>query len=161
MHREHFRLSKDKMPKQRQKQTGEAGSGLVLHLPKKSNPRREYRLQQRVRIEASPVIAKKFPRLKALRVMLEYFDATGITRNGGLKCKVNLEVARSALWYACPGVECGCGDFDLSEVLAEAVAARRKVATGEIHCPGTRRRGDREPVACGTLLRYTLGLNYD
>jgi hypothetical protein len=99
--------------------------------------------------------------LKALKVMLEYFDTTGTTRNGELKCKLNVELARSALWFSCPGVECTCGDFDLSEVLAKAVAERRKIATGELRCQGTRKRGDREPVACGTLLRYKLNLNYD
>jgi hypothetical protein len=125
------------------------------------NPRQEYRLQQRARIEASPLMAKKFPRLKGLRVMLEYFDSTGTTKNAGMKCRVNVERARSALWFACPGVECICGDFDLSEALARAVAGRRKAATGELRCPGTRKRGDREAVVCGKLLRYKLKLAYD
>ena len=58
-------------------------------------------------------------------------------------------------------MECTCGDFDLSEVLAEAVAGRRNLATGQVRCQGTRKRGEREPVACGTLLRYKLILNYD
>jgi hypothetical protein len=158
---ERFSLSDDKMPNQKQKHSGEAGSGFVVHMPRKTNPRQEYRLKQRARIEASPVMAKKFPRLKALRVMLEYFDAAGTTKNGELKCKLNVEVARSALWFACPGMECTCGDFDLSGALAKAVAGRRKVGTGELRCPGTRKHGDREPVACGTLLRYKLSLNYD
>ena len=78
-----------------------------------------------------------------------------------MKCKLNVELARSALWFACPGVECTGGDFDLSEALAKAVAGRRKVATGELRCLGTRKHGDREPVACGILLRYRLNLNYD
>src|SRR5262245_29110925 len=154
-------LSDDKMPKQKQKNSGEAEGGFVMQMPRKSNPRQEYRLKQRAQVEASPVIAKKYPRLKALRVMLEYFDAAGATKNGELKCKLNVAVARSALWFACPGVECACGDFDLSEALAKAVAGRRKVATGELRCLGTRKHGDREPVACGTLLRYKLNLNYD
>jgi hypothetical protein len=149
------------MPNQRQKHGGEAGSGFVVHMPRKSNPRQEYRLKQRARIEASAVMAKKYPRLKTLRVMLEYFDAAGTTKNGELKCKLNVRVARSALWFACPGVECTYGDFDLSEALAKAVAGRRKVATGEVRCLGTRKHGDRAPVACGTLLRYKLSLNYD
>src|SRR5215471_12674811 len=143
-------LSDDKVPNQKQEQSGEAGNGFVVHVRRKSNPRQEYRLQQRARIEASPVIAKKFPQLKALKVILEYFDASGTIKNGELKCKLNVELARSALWFACPGVECTCGDFDLSEALAKAVDQRRKVATGELRCPGTRKRGDREPEACVT-----------
>jgi hypothetical protein len=149
------------MPNQKQKHSGEAGSGFAVRMPRKSNPRQEYRLKQRARIEASPVMAKEFPRLKSLSVMLEYFDAAGITKNGELKCKLNVELARSALWFACPGVECAYGDFDLSGALAEAVKGRRKVVTGELRCQGTRKRGDREVVACGTLLRYRLNLNYD
>lgn len=131
-----------------------------MHVPKKS-PRLEYRLKQRERIDASPVIAKKFPRLKALRVTLEFFDAAGSTKQGEMKCKLNVDHAKSLLWFACPGVECSRGDFDLSEALAKAVSAGRKVASGELQCGGTRQRGDREPVVCGTLLRYKFNLNYD
>jgi hypothetical protein len=153
-------LSDYKMPNQKQKYS-EAGSGFVVQMPRKSNPRQEYRLKQRERIEASPLMAERFPRLKALRVTLEFLDAAGSTKQGQMKCKLNVDHARSALWFACPGVECICGDFDLSEALAKAVAGRRKVATGELRCQGTRKRGDREPVACGTVLRYKLNLNYD
>src|SRR3974390_1602246 len=97
MRHEPCTLSTDKMPNQGQKQIGEAGSGFVVKMPRKSNPRQEYRLRQRARIEASPVMAKKYPRLKALRVMLEYFDAAGTTKNGEMKCKLNVELARWAL----------------------------------------------------------------
>jgi hypothetical protein len=149
------------MTNQRQKSAGGAGAGFVMQMPRKSNPRREYRLRQRERIEASPLMAEKFPRLKALRVTLEFFDAAGTSKQGGMKCKMHVEQARSVLWFACPGVECTCGDFDLSEGLAKAVAGREKVATGELRCQGARRRGNGELVACGTVLRYRLNLNYD
>lgn len=131
-----------------------------MHVPKRS-PRQEYRLKQRERIDASPLMAKQFPRLKGLKVTLEFFDATGLTKQGEMKCKLNVEHAKSALWFACPGVECTCGDFDLSQVLAKAVAGRQKAVVGELRCEGTRKRGSREPVACGTVLRYKLNLNYD
>ena len=149
------------MPNHKQKYSGEAGSGVVVQIPRKSNPRKEYRLKQQARIEASPVMAKKYPHLKGLRVMLEYFDAAGTTKSGELKCKLHVVAARSALWFACPGVECSCGDFDLSDALAQAVRGRRKVAAGELRCQGIRKHGDREPVACGGVLRYKLSLNYD
>ena len=128
-----------------------------MHAPKR-NPRQEYRLKQREQVEASPSMAKKFPRLKALKVMVEFFDATGSTKQGEMKCKLNVEHAKSELWFACPGVECMCGDFNLSEALANAVAGRHKVAAGEMRCQGTRKRGDREPVVCSTLLRYKFNL---
>ena len=131
-----------------------------MYMPKRSS-RQEYRLKQRERIEASPLMAAKFPRLKALRVTLEFFDAAGSAKQGEIKCKLNVEHAKSALWFSCPGVECSCGDFDLTGALAKAVAGRRKVAAGELRCQGTRKRGEREPVVCGTLLRYKLNLNYD
>ena len=131
-----------------------------MHVPA-PNPRREYRLKQREQIEASALLAKRFPELKALKVTLEYYDADGVTKNGEMKCKVNIEHARAALWFACPGVECMEGDFDLSGALAKAVAGRRKVVTGALLCPGTRKRGKDERVPCGALLRYKLDLNYD
>jgi hypothetical protein len=131
-----------------------------MHVPKR-NARQEYRLKQQQQIEGSPVMAKRFPRLKSLKVTLEYYDATGTTKNGEMKCKLNVEHARSALWFACPGGECLGGDFDLSAVLARAVAERRKIATGEVQCQGTRKRGDRERIPCRTLLRYKLNMNYD
>jgi hypothetical protein len=128
---------------------------------RKRNPRQEYQLRQREKIDGSPSLAKKFPLLKALKVTLEYYDAEGFTKHGELKCKLNVEHAKSALWFACPGVECMRGDFDLTEALVEAVTWRRKVATGELRCQGTRKRGDRQLVPCQTLLRYKLDLNYD
>jgi hypothetical protein len=131
-----------------------------MRVPKR-NPRQEYRLKQRERIEASPLMITEFPRLKHLKVSLEYFDAAGVTRNGQMKCKLNVEHAKSALWFACPGAECLGGDFDLSEPLARAVASRKKVATGEVRCGGTRKRGGGETVPCQTMLRYKLDLKYD
>jgi hypothetical protein len=129
--------------------------------PRKSNPRAEYRLKQRERIDSSPGMAEKFPRLKSLTVTLAYFDAEGVTKNGGMKCKMHVQQAKSALWFACPGGECFGGDFDLSEDLAKAVAGRRKMASGEMRCQGERKRADRERVPCQALLRYKMILDYD
>jgi hypothetical protein len=161
MRRKQSSLSDNKMHHQNFATGAKPGSGGGARIPRKNNPRQEYRLKQRERIEASPLLVVKFPRLKALRVTLEFFDEAGSTKQGEMRCNLNVEHAKSALWYACPGVECACGDFDLSEGLAKAVAGRRKVATGELQCRGTRRRGDRELVVCGTVLRYKLNLNYD
>ncbi len=133
---------------------------MVTYAPKRS-ARQEYRLKQRELIEASPLLAERFPKLKGLRATLEFFDSTGTTKNGEMKCKLNVAHAKSALWFACPGVECLGGDFDLSKTLAQAVAGRRKAVTGEMRCQGTRKRGDRDREPCGTLLRYKLNLAYD
>ena len=128
---------------------------------RKSNPRAEYRLKQRERIEGSPCMAAKFPGLKALKVNLMYFDAEGVTKNGEMKCTLNVGHAKSVLCFACLGGECVGGDFDLSEALAKAVAGRRKLAVGEMRCQGQRKRGDHERVPCQALLRYKLTLDYD
>ncbi len=127
----------------------------------KPNARREFRLKQRERIEASPIIATKFPQLKALGVVLEFYNPAGTTRNGGLKCTMNVDHARSALWFACPAAECTAGDFDLSGALVKAVAGRQKAVSGTASCHGTRTRGNDEKVPCLTLLRYRLKLKYD
>jgi hypothetical protein len=131
-----------------------------MRVPRR-NTREEYRLKQREQIEASPLMASRFPGLKRLTVALEYYDASGTTQQGGMKCKLNVEQARSVLWFTCPAVDCLGGDFDLSGALANAVAGRRKVATGELRCQGARKRGDRERVPCQALLRYKLQLIYD
>jgi hypothetical protein len=123
--------------------------------------REEHRLKQRERLETAPLLAKQFPNLKKLMVTLEYYEATGNTRNGEMKCKVNVEHAKTVLVFACPGVECAGGDFDLTDALASAVADRRKTLTGELRCQGTRKRAAKEGVPCQTLLRYKLNLDYD
>ena len=134
--------------------------GIVMR-PAKTNARREYRLKQREQTEGSPVMADKYPRLKAVKVTLTYFDAGGTTHTGEMKCKWNVKQARSVVWIPCRGGECVGGDFDLSQALAEAVAGRHKVASGELRCQGRRKRGDREVVPCEALLRYKLILDYD
>lgn len=128
---------------------------------RKTSPRKEYRLLQNQRIEASASLAQKFPKLKSLRADLDYFDSSGLTRNGGMRYKANLEHAKSVFYFNCPSGECVGGDFDLSEELARAVVNRRKVVKGEIRCQGLRHNKERrEQVPCQNLLRYTLNLGY-
>ena len=129
--------------------------------PRKTNPREEYRQKQRERIEGSPSVAEKFPRLKALTVNLAFFDGDGVTKNGELKFKMNLQQAKSVLWFGCRGGECLGGDFDLSGELATAVAGGRRVASGEMRCQGERKKGAREPAPCQAVLRYKMSLDYD
>lgn len=131
-----------------------------MHVPIR-NPRQQHRLMQRQQAETAPLLADQFPRLKALKVTLQYYDAAGMTKNGEMKCKLNVQHAKSTLWFACPVGDCECGDFDLSQVVASAVQGRRKVVTGEVRCLGTRKRADHAQVPCHTLLRYKLNMNYD
>lgn len=123
--------------------------------------RDKQRLKQRERLDAAPSLAKQFPSLKKLVVILEFYEPTGNTKNGEMKFKMNVERAKTVLVFACPGVDCKGGDFDLTDTLAGAVADRRKMLTGELCCQGTRKRGQQERVPCHTLLRYKLNLDYD
>ena len=129
---------------------------------RRTNPSAVYRLLQNERINASVNLGQKFPRLKALTVNLEYFDPTGLRRNGGaIKYKANVENAKSALCFNCRGEQCVGGDYDLSEELSRAIKAKRETVTGEKHCAGMRRKLDnKEQVSCQNLLRYVLQLGY-
>jgi hypothetical protein len=133
---------------------------LIMHARKK-NPHVEYRLLQNQRINDSSSLAQKFPRLKTLGVDLNYFDSTGLTRNGGMSYKFNLEHAKSLFYFNCPNRECVGGDFDLTEALVGAVAGKLKTVTGEARCGGVRHNRERkERVPCQNVLRYTLRLGY-
>jgi hypothetical protein len=52
------------------------------------------------------------------------------------------------------------GDFDLSEVLAKAVATREKTVAGEMCCHGWRNKDSIEETKCRRLLRYELNLGF-
>lgn len=131
-----------------------------MMLPQKPNPRAEHRLREIQRINSSISLAEKFPTLASLTVHLAYFDPDGFAQTGEVRYKVNVQHARSVFSIACPRVECAGGDFDLSEAVAQAVAARRKTAEGELRCAGHRitAKDGREP--CRKLLRYKLILRY-
>lgn len=130
-------------------------------LNRRKNPHAEYRLRQHQRINASTSLAEKFPRLKSLSVNLNYFDSTGLTRNGGIKYKLNLEQAKSLFYFNCSNRECVGGDFDLTEALDRGVAGKLKTVTGEIRCQGVRHNKERkERVPCQNLLRYKVSLGY-
>ncbi len=128
---------------------------------RKTSPRAEHRLSQFARVNASASLAEKFPRLKSLTVDLDYFDPSGVTRNGGVKFKANIANAQSVVCFNCPNGECAGGDYDLSDELARAISARRKLVTGEMRCRGVRlNREKKQHTPCRNLLRYTLRLAY-
>ena len=124
------------------------------------NPRAEHRLRQNQLALESVSLAEKFPRLKGLTVNLAYFDSEGVSKNSELKYKVNVNHAKSLFCVDCQSGDCVGGDFDLSEALAKAVAARSKLATGELRCQGYRKKANLDKVPCQILLRYKLSLNY-
>ena len=130
-----------------------------MHAPKIS-PRKEYLLKEQQRVLESPSLAHKFQKLKSLTVDLGYYNPEGVTKNSQVKYTVNLEHAKSVFRFGCHNHECVRGDFDLSQVLAEAVAARRTTVSGEARCQGWRNRAGIDTVPCHNLLRYKLTLKY-
>jgi len=127
---------------------------------RKSNPRVEYRLRQNQLVKDSISLGEQFPKLKALTVELAYFDSEGLTKSSEMKYKVNVQHAKSMFCFVCQSGECIGGDFDLSDALAKAVTGRRKLATGEMRCQGSRKKANHDIVPCQTLLRYKLSLGY-
>ena len=128
--------------------------------PRKTNPRAEYRLRETHRVNSSATLAEKFPKLKSLKVELTYFEPDGLHKTGEVRYQVNVEHAKSVFSFVCQNAECLAGDFDLSDVVTEAVAKRRKDVDGEIRCPGTRVKPKEDKRPCRNLLRYKLTLGY-
>ena len=89
-----------------------------------------------------PALAEKYHALKSLTVDLAYYDSEGLIRSSQIKYTVNLGHARSVFRIGCHNYECVQGDFDLSDVLAESVAAHRTTVSNEMCCQGwSRGRG--------------------
>ncbi|MEK7685075.1 MAG: hypothetical protein AAB466_06615 [Verrucomicrobiota bacterium] len=126
----------------------------------KFTPREDYRQQESQRIKESASLSEKFRQLKSLMVELAYFGPEGVTRNSQIKYIVNPDHAKSVFRFDCFNHECIRGDFDLSEALAQAVAARQTTATGELCCQGWLSKTTIDKVHCHNILRYKLSLGY-
>ncbi len=123
------------------------------------SPRKLYRLEESRRILASVSLATKFPRLKSLKVDLQYLNAEGL-RGSQIKYTVNLDNAKSAFCFECSNKECVRGDFDLSEILAKAITGRNQTAEGELRCHGWRDKDSIKKTYCRNILRYKLALSF-
>jgi hypothetical protein len=126
----------------------------------KHTQRAAYRLEQSQRVQAAPTLVATYPDLRMLTVELELYDPRGISRSSQVKYSVNLEHARSVFRFACQNHDCVAGDFDLSEILAAAIAARRTQVGGELCCEGWRDRATIGTLKCRNLLRYKIILRY-
>lgn len=132
----------------------------IIMRPQKFTPRADYRQEEATRTAASVSLSEKFRELKSLTVEFAYFSPEGVTRNSQIKYSVNPEHARSVFRLDCFNSECIRGDFDLSEVLARAVAARQTVVTGEMRCQGWLSKTTIDRIRCDNILRYKLSLEY-
>jgi hypothetical protein len=122
--------------------------------------RAEYREQERQRVKDSSTLAEAFKKLKSLTVEFEHYDPEGTTKNNRVKYQVNVQNAKSVFRFDCSNGECVGGDFDLTQQIAEAVAARKVIATGEVVCKGWRSRTTINTVRCHNIFRYKLKLGY-
>lgn len=128
--------------------------------PRRSSPQSEHRLRELERANNSTSLGEAFPKLKSLTVDLTYFDPRGITKSGEMRYKVNVRHAKSVFCFVCQSSECVGGDFDLTRIVAQAVAKRRKSVEGEVKCQGWRTKPKEEKAPCHNLLRYKLKLAY-
>ena len=126
----------------------------------KPTPRADYRRQEKQRADESVSLSEKFQELKSLTVELAYFSPEGVSRNSQLKYTANPNFAKSVFRFDCFNKECIAGDFDLSAVLAGAVATRQASASGEMCCQGWLSQTMIEKTHCHNILRYKLTLGY-
>jgi len=126
----------------------------------KFTPRADYRQAEDLRTRESASLSEKFPLLKSLTVEFGYFSPEGLSRNSQIKYTVNPGHAKSVFRLDCPNNECVAGDFDLSEALARAVAAREATVNGEMCCQGWLSKTTIDRVHCHNILRYKLTLEY-
>ena len=116
--------------------------------------------QENLRVQQSPTLKEKFPKLKMLSVELSHYDPTGVSRSSQVKQTVNVAFAKSVFRVACHNQECVRGDFDLSEALGAAVAKKKPNITGEMCCKGWRNRSTIDVEPCQNILRYKITLGY-
>src|SRR2546427_13118378 len=98
--------------------------------------RARFRVHEGQRVLESGSLSARFPKLKSLRAQLTYHPPDGSARGTQIKYAVNLDHAKSVFRFDCLNKECVRGDFDLSELLAQAVGARRTTLIGELRCQG-------------------------
>jgi hypothetical protein len=128
--------------------------------PQRFGARAEYREQERQRVKESLTLAEAFKKLKSLTVEFEHYDPEGTTKNNCVRYQVNVQNAKSGFRFNCSNSECVGGDFDLTDQIAEAVAARKQLAKGEVICQGWRSRTTINTVRCHNIFRYKLRLGY-
>jgi hypothetical protein len=143
---------------------GETGAMTTLESNSRSRPltrselRKEDRQKAFQRVEESATLATAYPRLKALKVNLLYFDHEIVSWGHGLLYRANLGTAKSLLHFECPSSLCKGGGFNLSKNLSSAVAGGRKSVVGVMPCHGRRDAVTGKSVACKTILHFKMTL---
>jgi hypothetical protein len=126
----------------------------------KPSPRAEYREQQHLRAKHQPTIADRFAELSALTAEFAYRNPDGTSRNREVKFTVNIHHASSLFRIDCLNPDCVQGDYDLSDVLRQAVTSRQRTVTGELCCEGWQDRFSIDHTRCHQRIRFTLTLEF-
>lgn len=127
---------------------------------KKIHPRAAHRQREGQRVQDSPTLAAKYPPLKSLAAEMAYCDHEKIARFNTIKYRFNLASAKSVIRFECPNFACVGGDYELSQELADAVAERRALVSGELSCQGWRSAATIATERCLNILRYQLSLSF-
>ena len=141
---------------------GETGATVALEPNSRSRPfskselRKDSRRKTFEQVEKSASLAIAYPRLKALRMNLVYFDREIVSRGQGILFRANLETAKSMLHFNCPSSLCKGGGFDLSKDLRSAVTGLRKSVVGMVHCRGSRDEETGNTVPCQSIIHFKM-----
>jgi hypothetical protein len=126
----------------------------------RTSPRSEYLMAENLRVQKSPTLKEKFPKLKKMTVELGHYDPEGVARSSQVKQTVNVDFAKSVFRVACHNQECVRGDFDLSRALTAAIGKKKTSITGEMCCKGWRNRAMIDEQPCANILRYKITFGY-
>ena len=142
----------------------ETGAAMALEPNSRSRPfskselRKDSRRKTFERVEKSASLAVTYPRLKALKMDLLYFDRECGSKGQGIVYRANLETAKSILHFNCPSSLCQGGGFDLSKVLQSAVTGLRKSIDGVRHCQGSRDEETGKATPCKSVLHFKMAV---
>jgi len=131
-----------------------------MYYQQRTGPRYEHRAQAMERVKEAPTLADEFPQLKSLAIDLGHYNPEGVTRNSQIKFTPNLDNAKAVFLVNCPNQGCIGGDFDLTEILADAVANQHTTVSDELCCQGWQSKTTINSIPCHNILRYTLHLEY-
>jgi hypothetical protein len=130
-----------------------------MYRTKADSPRNEHRAKQALRVEESPTLAEKFPKLKTLSAEFTFTDSNRPNASSSIKYFLELD-SKSVFRLGCRNNECVGGDFDLSAVLVAAIAQKHTIADGELRCQGWRDKNSIHKHHCTSVLNYRLSFGY-
>lgn len=115
---------------------------------------RQGRLEDLRRARATAqVLRSAFPQLEQLRIELSFMDASSISPVS--QTHTLYPPARAFFIYRCPHSDCD-GEFDLAEIVRQAVSDGTHEAHGSLVCAGARPAEKSSKRVCELKLSYTI-----